>query len=92
RDGAIDARILEQEQSAARGLAWAATYVETLRQTLAWARALKDEGRLTELETLILRCGFGEYLAQLGHGLAMSQSEIVRPADLGIGAEPVAAY
>jgi (2S)-methylsuccinyl-CoA dehydrogenase len=92
RDGAIDARILEQEQSAAHGLAWAATYVETLRQTLAWARALKDEGRLTELETLILRCGFGEYLAQLGHGLAMSQSEIVRPADLGIGAEPVAAY
>src|SRR5439155_21154710 len=42
-----------------------------------------------EPERLILQAAFGEYLAQMAGGLAMSQGEIARPADLGI--EEVAA-
>src|SRR5215510_5669110 len=81
------AEALEREQFAAHGLAWYATYAAGLRQMLAWAERL--EAALGETERLILQAAFGEYLAQMAGGLAMSQGEIVRPADLGI--EEVAA-
>ncbi|HEX3066267.1 MAG TPA: acyl-CoA dehydrogenase family protein, partial [Dongiaceae bacterium] len=73
-----------REQFAAHGLAWYATYATALRQMLAWAEQLEDEKRLGEREQLILQAAFGEYLAQMAGGIAMSQSEIVRPSDLGI--------
>ena len=38
------------------------------------------------MERLILQIGFGEYLAQLAGGIPMSQGEIARPADVGLGA------
>ena len=41
---------------------------------------------------LILQIGFGEYLAQLAGGIPMSQTEIVRPHDLGLGAADLAAF
>ncbi len=78
---------LDREQYAAHGLAWYATYAAALRQTLAWGERLDADGRLGELETLICQAAFGEYLAQLAGGVPMSQSEIVRPADLGVGEE-----
>ena len=40
---------------AAHGLAWLATYVEALRQAARWAGELDAEGRLGEIERLILR-------------------------------------
>ncbi|MEX2649935.1 MAG: acyl-CoA dehydrogenase family protein [Alphaproteobacteria bacterium] len=83
-DGVIDAARLDEEQAAAHGLAWIATYVEALRQMLAWARRLDDAGRFGELERLMLQAGFGEYLAQLAGGLPMSQGEIARAAELGV--------
>jgi (2S)-methylsuccinyl-CoA dehydrogenase len=83
-EGRIDAGALDREQFAAHGLAWLATYVETLRQTLGWARRLDDEGRLGEIERLILQAGFAEYLGQLRGGIAMSQGETVRASDLGL--------
>ena len=46
-------------------------------------RCLNDAGQLGEAERLIATAGFGEYLAQLLGGIAMSQGEVVRPADLG---------
>src|SRR6185295_7577977 len=49
-----------------------------------WVRRLQDAGRLGELETLICQAAFGEYLAQIKDGIAMSQGEIVRPVDLGL--------
>lgn len=85
-DGAIDPRLLDRHQFAAHGYAWMATYVEALRQLAAWAGRLDGQGRMTDLERLILAIGFGEYLAQLAGGIAMSQGEIVRPADLGADA------
>ena len=41
RDGRLDRTALDAEQHAAHGLAWAAAYAETLRQTAHWARALE---------------------------------------------------
>jgi (2S)-methylsuccinyl-CoA dehydrogenase len=81
--GRLDAARLEAEQFAAHGYAWVATTVAALRELLDWCRRLDAAGELGELEGLIARAAFGEYLAQLLGGIAMSQGEIVRPADLG---------
>jgi (2S)-methylsuccinyl-CoA dehydrogenase len=73
---------LNREQAVAHGYAWAATYVRALHEMLDWAQRLRDAGRLQELETLLLRAAFGEYLAQLAGGLPMSQGEIFRTRTL----------
>jgi (2S)-methylsuccinyl-CoA dehydrogenase len=83
--GRVDAKLLEREQFAAHGYAWIATYVSGLRQMRRWAEALKAQGAFGELEQLTLQSAFGEYLNQLSGGIAISQVEVVRPGDLGIG-------
>ena len=88
--GAADASLIDREQIAVHGLAWMATYVEALRQLRQWALRLDADGKCGEAETLILRVGFGEYLAQLAGGIAMAQGEIVRPQDLGLAEEDIA--
>ncbi len=90
--GKVDPALLEREQFAAHGLAWFNTYVAALEQTLSWAERLEAAGRLGEAERLILQAGFGEYLAQLQGGIAISQGEILRPADMGVPEAAVAAY
>jgi len=75
---------LDAAQTVAHGLAWLATYVQSLRQMLGWARQLEAGQRLGELERLITMAAFGEYLAQLAGGIPMSQSETVRLAALGV--------
>ncbi|MDB5658818.1 MAG: Isovaleryl-CoA dehydrogenase [Cypionkella sp.] len=89
--GKVSGAALEAHQFAAHGLAWLATYTESLRQLRAWAGRLEAEGRFGEMEALILQIGFGEYLAQIHGGLPMSQGEIARLGDLGISAVPGAA-
>jgi (2S)-methylsuccinyl-CoA dehydrogenase len=84
RDGTVDAGRLDEEQIAAHGLAWMATYVAALRQLRGWAVRLDEAGELGEPQRLILAVGFGEYLAQLAGGIAMGQGEIARPHDLGL--------
>jgi (2S)-methylsuccinyl-CoA dehydrogenase len=76
--GVPDSATLEREQHAVHGLAWLATYVEALRQLRDWAGRLERLGRLGEVERLILRAGFGEYLARIAGGIPMSQGEIAR--------------
>ena len=83
-DGRVSATALEQHQTAAHGLAWLATYVESLRQMQAWATRLGDQGKFGEVEQLILQIAFGEYLSQLSGGIQMNQAEIIRPQDLGL--------
>ena len=83
-DGRVSSTALEQHQFAAHGFAWMATYVEALRQSLGWAERLENAGNLGDREALQLQMVFGEYLAQLAGGIAMSQGEVVRPADLGM--------
>jgi (2S)-methylsuccinyl-CoA dehydrogenase len=82
--GKVEADLLETHQFAAHGFAWLATYVAALEQTLGWAQRLDQAGKLGELERGLLQCAFGEYLNQIFGGIPMSQTEIVRLADLGI--------
>jgi len=84
-DGRVSAAALDAHQCAAHGLAWLATYVEALRQMKGWAGRLSEQGRFGEVEQLILRIGFGEYLNQIAGGIPMNQGEAVRPHDLGLG-------
>ena len=92
RDGRVDAAALEREQFAAHGFAWATTYVEALRQMLGWAERCRAVGSFGELESLMLQCAFGEYCAQLAGGIALSQVEMVRPADMGVGEDAIEAF
>jgi (2S)-methylsuccinyl-CoA dehydrogenase len=84
-------RLLDREQRAAHGLAWIATYVESIRQLAAYAERMHAAGALGEIEELLVQIGIGEYLAQLLGGIPMSQGEIVRPTDVGLTLQAVAA-
>ncbi|MEM7508982.1 MAG: acyl-CoA dehydrogenase, partial [Pseudomonadota bacterium] len=80
----VSGALLEAEQYAAHALAWLATYVEALDQMSGWAERLSETGSFGETERLILQIGMGEYLWQLYGGLPASQTEIIRPQDLGL--------
>ena len=84
-DGRVDNNAANLAQRRMHGLAWIATYVETLAQTGAWARELARNGQFGEIERDTLLIGFGEYLASLADGIAMSQNEYVRVREMGIG-------
>ncbi|WP_417275079.1 acyl-CoA dehydrogenase family protein [Celeribacter halophilus] len=84
-NGRVSSRRVEANQTAAHGLAWLATYVESLRQMQKWAEALSSEDKFGEMEQLIHQIAFGEYLSQIYGGIPMNQGEICRLADLGLG-------
>ena len=84
QDGRASAALIEANQTATHGLAWLATYVESLRQMQAWAESLQADGRFGEVEQLIHQIAFGEYLWQIYGGIPMSQTEILRPQDIGL--------
>ena len=87
RNGKPDAALVDVHQLAAHGFAWQATYAEALRQALRWARALEAAGSFTDVEAAILRLAFAEYVAQLAGGIPISQTEMVRPSDIGLPPE-----
>ncbi|MBU6319530.1 MAG: acyl-CoA/acyl-ACP dehydrogenase [Alphaproteobacteria bacterium] len=80
--GKVDRKLIDSEQRATHGLAWVLTYVETLKETANWAERLSADDRFGEIEQLLSKILFGEYLSQLIGGLPMTQLEIVRPADM----------
>ncbi len=92
KNGAVSADAIEQDQGAAHGLAWIATYGMALEELSAWADRLAAEGQFGRIEQLIVQIGFGEYLDQLASGVPMSQLEIVRPRDLGLTQSDVDAF
>jgi (2S)-methylsuccinyl-CoA dehydrogenase len=83
-NGKVDRLAIDAEQHVVHGLAWIATYVETLNEVAAWANALAAEGQFGQTEAGLATLLFGEYLADLAGGIAMNQGERIRPADLGI--------
>ena len=83
--GKIDGAALEREQRAAHGLAWIATYVEAIEQLASYAQRMEGEGRFGEMESLLAQIGAAEYASQLFGGVMMSQGEIVRLHELGVG-------
>ena len=83
-DGRVNGALVEEHQTAAHGLAWLATYTESLRQMHKWATALEAQSKFGEVEALILQISFGEYLWQIYGGIQMNQGEVLRLQDLGL--------
>ncbi len=90
-DGRVSAGALETHQTAAHGLAWFATYLESLRQIQGWAERLQAEGDFGEVEQLLHQIAFGEYLWQIYGGILMNQGEIVRLQDMGLSQDDMRA-
>lgn len=88
-DGRISSAKLEEEQHAAHGLSWLATYVMALRELKAYGERLQSEDRYGAIEDYAIRIGAGEYAAQIFGGIPMSQGEIVRLGALGLSAKAV---
>lgn len=83
-NGRVSGKLIEENQTSAHGLAWLATYLEALRQMQKWAVALDVDGAFGETEKLIYQIAIGEYLSQVNGGIPMSQTEILRPQDIGV--------
>ena len=83
-DGRVSGQLIEQNQTAAHGLAWLATYSQSLREMQKWAEKLESENRFGEIEQLIHQITFGEYLWQIYGGIQMNQGEALRLQDLGL--------
>jgi len=65
--GRVSNTLVEQHQTAAHGLAWLATYAQSLRQMQSWAEKLQSEGKFSETEALIHQIAFGEYPSQINN-------------------------
>ncbi|MCR9126287.1 MAG: acyl-CoA/acyl-ACP dehydrogenase [Rhodobacteraceae bacterium] len=90
-DGRVSAGLIEANQTAAHGIAWLATYAESLRQMQSWAEKLDAEGKFGETEQLIHQIAFGEYLWQIYGGIQMNQGEVLRPQDMGLSQDDMRA-
>ena len=84
--GKTDAALVEQHQRQLHGFAWIGTTIAALEATADWANRAAKFNRFNQIDELVLRVGFGEYLHQLTSALAMSQSEFVRPSEMGVEA------
>lgn len=85
--GVVDPALLAREQHRVHGFAWIAASIAALEATLDWAVRAEAAGRFGAAEELVVRIGFGEYLAQIASGLPMSAHEVVRPSAFGTEAE-----
>ena len=74
----------DEHQHATHGLAWLATYVNTMKALQAYAANLARLGHCGEIEQLLVSIVFGEYLNQLAGGIPMNQTEFFRVSSLGI--------
>ena len=90
KDGKIASALIDQEQHAVHGLAWLATYIESIRELNNYATRLKGEGRFGETEELLVAIGIGEYCAQIFGGIPMNQGEIIRLSDLNLSDAQIA--
>ena len=81
----VSGELIELHQTAAHGLAWLATYVQSLKQMQHWAETLRAEEKFGETEHLLHQIAFGEYLSQIHGGIPMNQGEVIRLQDLGLG-------
>ena len=84
KDDRIDNQLLELNQFQTHGFAWFETYRIGLRETFNWYSRLSDQNKDSEIDASITIFAFAEYLTQMSNGIMMSQSEIVRPRDLGL--------
>ncbi len=90
--GRVDGRALAVHQHEAHGLAWFEVYRQALHQTHGWCRRLAAGSGLGEVERLLAELLFAEYLARLQGGVPMSQVEMIRPEELGVGEAGLEAF
>ena len=83
-DGKTSGKLLEDNQDAAHGLAWLATYATAMQQMQNWAEKLESDGEFGEIEQLLHQIGCSEYHAQILGGIPMSQGEFARLRDIGL--------
>ena len=57
KDGKLSNELIEADQHAAHGLAWFATYVQSLRELISYAERLQAEGAYGETEELLNQIG-----------------------------------
>jgi (2S)-methylsuccinyl-CoA dehydrogenase len=88
--GRLDPGLVQKRQRLVHGYAWIETIVTALECTAGWATRLVEAGQFSRSEGLILQILFGEYSAQLLSGIALSQSEIIRPREFGMEIEGAA--
>ncbi|WP_170583145.1 acyl-CoA dehydrogenase family protein [Ruegeria arenilitoris] len=91
-EGSVSGALVEANQTAAHGLAWLATYNQSLQQMQKWAEALDAQGKFGEMEQLLHQIAFGEYLHQVAGGIPMNQGEVVRLQDLGLGWDALSGF
>ena len=91
-DGKTSGKLLEDNQDAAHGLAWLATYSTAMQQMQSWAEKLEADGEFGEIEQLLHQIGCGEYHAQVLGGIPMSQGEIIRLGDIGLSDSAIEKY
>ncbi len=89
--GGIDPERLTRFQTAAHGLAWYDTYRGALAALAEWLARLEASGQLGPVEGWIAELVGAEYLGRIRGGLPMSPGEYVRPWDLGLEEEELAA-
>ena len=58
-DGRVSSTLVEQNQTAAHGLAWLATYAEALRQMQKWANELSTEYIFFDFDDILEEIGLG---------------------------------
>ena len=78
QDGRVSGGLIEAHQTAAHGLAWLATYAQSLTEMQKWAEELSAAGTFGETEQLIHQIAFAEYIWQISGGIPMNQTELVR--------------
>ncbi|MBK0327701.1 acyl-CoA/acyl-ACP dehydrogenase [Rhodobacteraceae bacterium F11138] len=91
-DGQVSGKLIEEHQTAAHGLAWLATYAQSLQQMQAWAEGLTRDGKFGEIEQLIHQIAFGEYLHQIAGGIPMNQGEFIRLHDMGLDRDTLSGF
>ncbi len=88
----VSGALIEANQTAAHGLAWLATYQQSLQQMQRWAEALDADGKFGEIEQLLHQIAFGEYLHQVAGGIPMNQGEVIRLQDMGLGWDALSGF
>jgi (2S)-methylsuccinyl-CoA dehydrogenase len=80
----VQPETFDQHQHEAHGLAWLATYVDTLKALASYATKLSGQVKFGEIEALLVNVAGGEYLQQIAGGIPMNQTEIFRVESLGL--------
>ena len=90
-EGRLSPSALDRHQHEAHGLAWLATYADTLKALSSYAAKLSAAGKFGVIEQLLAQVACGEYLQQIAGGIPMNQTEFFRPEALGLDLKAVRA-